>query len=309
MVACHGQGPESSLDTCLEGDALNVDSTTLQIAIPAGTLVVGFASSYILERIKARREPSHRISWEATTERGIIETHPDLRGSVTVSYKGEKVDDLTAVSCRVSNTGNRVVKNELVRFEFPVGCKVLDAQLDPVPQREMSVIRQRDREADQREVVYSIGHLERLQEITIKLLASGRNAPDWMIYAFNDVGDVDFQRRDVSRQRKDKEHVAPFLTYLVLMLLSYLIIGPLTSDWIVSSGLAVLELIMAILISGHLIPMARWVRDSFSKSESDNKNSITGIWGNGRAVQISGNMSGDIHVQPRLDSGEAGEEK
>lgn len=286
-----------------------MDSTTLQIAVPAGTLVVGFASSYVLERIKARREPSHRISWEATTERGIIETHPDLRESVTVSYNGQQVDDLTAVSCRVSNTGNRVIKNQLVRFEFPIDCRVLDAQLDPIPQREISVVRQQDRETDQREIIYVIGHLERQQEITIKLLASGRSAPDWAIYAFNEAGDVEFQRRDVSRQRKDQEHVAPFLTYLFIMLLVYLVVGPLSSDWLVASGMALVELILSIPISGHFVPMARWVRDSFSKSDSSAKNSIAGIGGNARALQISGDMRGHIYVQPDPGSGEVGEEK
>ncbi len=270
-----------------------MDSTTLQIGIAAGSALLGFASSYTLERIKRRREPNRQISWDANTEQGIVETHPDLRQSIDIRYKGSPVSSLTAVTCRITNTGNMVVKNQQVRFAFPVGTTLLDASLDPVPQREIGAIREVDQEMAPLEAIYKISHLERGQDVVVKLLATGKEASNWQVFPFNEDGDVDFQERDNSRRREDKEHVVPFLTILTAMILFGFIATPLASNILLTYILSLVELTLAILLSSHVLSMARWIRDTLSGDHPPFGNSVHS--GEGAILQVGGNVSGDIH--------------
>ena len=268
-----------------------MDASTLQILIALGSALLGFAFSYALERIKRRREPNRQISWDAATEQGIIETHPDLREKIDVTYNGLKVDGLTAVTCRLTNTGNRVVKNQEVRFTFPAGVKLLDASLDPVPQREIGVTRITAKEAPM-EAIYRIDHLEKGQDVIVKLLATGKEASDWKLFPFNQDGDVDFQQRDNIRRREEKEHVVPFLTILTVMIIFEAIAAPLASKTPFAYIPPIVELALAALLSSHVLPMARWIRDTFSSY--DNSHSLVNTVRGGEYFVLAHTITGGV---------------
>lgn len=285
-----------------------VDSTALQILVPIGSAVLGFVSSYSLERIRRRREPTHRISWEATTERAVIDAPPDVRSGIAISYNGSPVVDLAAVTCRISNTGNRVVKHQFVRFEFSPGSQILSSRLDPAPPRELSAVRVGDREIGSWEAVYEIGHFEKGQDVTVKILASGRNLEDWKIYSFNDAGDVEFQRRDVSRRRQDEEHVIPFFSYLIAMLVFASVFAPIAGVEFGGYLLGFCELILAILVANHVIPAVRWLRDTIANrsSRSGMNNMIQG--GRYGYVYQFGDVAGHVTLAAPSKPDEDGEE-
>jgi hypothetical protein len=84
----------------------------------------------------------------------------------------------------------------------------------------------------------------------------GQPPRDWQPYPFNAEGDVTFVRRDISRIREDQEHLQPFLTYLLLLI----IIPPLFRDLLSGIGAlatAGLGLVFLLLLAPHIGPTSR----------------------------------------------------
>ncbi|MFG1894791.1 hypothetical protein ACGFIP_12305 [Micromonospora zamorensis] len=208
-----------------------VGSSTTQVSLFTSiglaliTAAVGFATSLLVERRKARREPRRQLTWSAAYERGLVRVSDDMRAKVRISYNDAEVSNLMSMVLTIANTGNRVVKNNYIRVSFsPTSAKVLEAVLDPAPEREVGVSAV-DEDSHPYESRFIIGHLERTQSVSYRFLIAdvSPQASPFSVHSFNDEGDVDFVQRDAARVRSDAEHLRPFLQAATLLAATFLI--------------------------------------------------------------------------------------
>jgi hypothetical protein len=194
------------------------NSVSVQIAFLLGSAVLGAILSYAVIRLNARRhDPRKQLSWDASTDRGLVAVRPEIRDNVSIKYKSEDVTDLVAIKCHVANTGNQLVKNERLRFAFPEGTRVLEADFAPQPEPELSASKDADNLGPTQRA-FSIGHLEVGQEVSFELIATGPNAAEWEIHPFNEEGGVKFQSREVGRITDEQEHLVPFVVILSFLI-------------------------------------------------------------------------------------------
>jgi hypothetical protein len=285
------------------------------LALVAG--VIGFVSAAILDRRKARRDPRKQLSWDASEDRGIGSVRPGVSEKVKILYDGTEVNDLFLVRCNVTNTGNRVVKAQRLRFEFPRGCQILDCYPDPAPPKEYGLA-ELDQGDQTTERLYSIGQLEVNQRVGLAFVVTGQTISGWAIHPHNNEGDVAFTRRDVARTLEDQAHVSAFLKYLFfLVLLPPIVSGAFGafsfSDFrFIGTTLAsILSIWFLLLLSPHLLPTIRVVTRMLTEPKKDQGHGTTvGVYGEARPnLVFADKILGNVHFKaddedPVLEAGQ-----
>ncbi|GAA4307388.1 hypothetical protein GCM10023086_25930 [Streptomyces venetus] len=228
-------------------------------------VILGILGTVGIERMKLRREPTKRLSWDAEVHNAMVSTDDTLRRLLRLSYNDYPIEGLSSVEFRVENSGNRVVKNERLRFSFPRGAQVIEAVPTSQPEREMGVARRPDLEQDASEAVFVIGHLERGRSVTLRLSVAARDITGWEVVDHNEEGDVDFHERTAARRKEDREHVP---TFFALAFLTFTV-PPLAALLGYVGQLAAVVLGVALLISvaPHLAPVGRTLRDFLTRPE------------------------------------------
>jgi hypothetical protein len=227
--------------------------------------IVGILGTVAIERMKLRREPTKRLSWDAGVHNAMVSTDDTIRRLLRLSYNDYPIEGLSSVEFRVENSGNRVVKNEQLRFSFPPGAQIIEAVPTSQPEREMGVARRPDLEQSASEAVFTIGQLERGQSVGLRLSVAARDVAGWKVVAHNEEGDVDFHERAAARRREDREHVPAFfrlafLTFTVPPLAALLgYVGQLAA--------VVLGVAFLISIAPHIAPTGRTLRDFLTRPE------------------------------------------
>ncbi|MEU8999019.1 hypothetical protein AB0C95_30065 [Streptomyces caniferus] len=251
-------------------------------------LIVGLASAFVgvfgtllVHFLKSRQEPRRKVAYDAATEPGLGGIDPKLRDKLRISYGGTHVEDLHSAHYRIANSGNSVIKNQRVRFSIPADVKLLEFILAPEPEPEMKV--ERSPESSGSQIIYTIGHLERGEEVSFGLVLDGKNATQWRAKTSNEEGDVDVEKRGVQRNIEDRAHVVPFLTSTFL----FLFVPPAVSGFVLQEALghALASLIRATFLVFciiHLLPTLRLVRETF--------------FSGGKAAQHEHNIGGDAYI-------------
>ncbi|SES44734.1 hypothetical protein SAMN04487983_105615 [Streptomyces sp. yr375] len=227
--------------------------------------VVGALGTAAIERVKLRREPTKQLSWDAEVHNAMVSTDETIGRLLRLSYNGHPIEGLSSVEFRVENTGNRVVKDEHLRFSFPPGAQIIEAVPTSDPEREMGVTRRPKREQAPGEAVFTIGQLERGQAVALRLSVSAGDIEGWKVVSHNEEGDVDFHERSAARRREDREHVPAFFTLAFLLLT----VPPVFSLLGYAGQLAAVVLSTAFLISivPHIAPTGRTLRDFLTRPE------------------------------------------
>jgi hypothetical protein len=284
----------------------NSSSDTLsKVVFSVGSAVLGAALSYVVALLLARRNPHKQISWEATTDRSLLAVSSEIRDNVQISYKHENINDLVAIKCRVTNTGNVVVKNEQLRFAFPDGTRILEADFAPQPERELRASRVDLPDLKDTERMFSVGQMEASQEVSFVFMATGPRAEEWGLYHSNEEGGVDFRQRDANRIKDEQEHVRPTVIITALFLVTSTLIQAVeATDFFLSQYLAaiavVIDLALTIALTPHVIPVARIIQRLITRwlVKPDPTTDVT-IQGGGNAlVATSSAMVGSVTFSP-----------
>ncbi|MFG2058599.1 hypothetical protein ACGFI9_31700 [Micromonospora sp. NPDC048930] len=236
------------------------DSLTEKVALTVMGAIIGLLGAYVLDRLKARREPLRRLSFEVEVARALIEVQPDIRSRVKILYSGREVGDLAHVRCRITNTGNRVVKNHHLRFTFPEGATLLEAYLAPEPEPELGVTLVGESHQPRAERRYRIAHLEHGESVTYNFVTAGGDFHGWRPRSHNDEGDVTFQRRGVEVAKADAEHVTRFLLILVIYYLVTAVLGAVSFGYLTDLLLLTVHVAAIVAIAPHVLPMVRVVQ-------------------------------------------------
>jgi len=116
---------------------------------------------------------------------------------------------------QVENTGNRVIKNQYLRFQFDNQSALLEDVYEPDPPKEYSV----DRIHDQNERLerrYLIGQLECEQKVGIRFVLSSENSPQLEVFPKNEEGDISFVLRSQKKAADERQQITRFI-FLVLL--------------------------------------------------------------------------------------------
>jgi len=258
------------------------DSVAGKVTLLALTAILGFASAFVLEQIKRKREPHKQISWDMDIERGLVAVSPSVKERVEVLYRNRPTNNLLAVRFKASNTGNQVVKSQYIRFEFSRLTTILDEDLDPPPPRELGAEQARIPELQQNETRYVIKHLERGQEVNFLFVVDGEDAGPPSPHPYNEEGDVSFIPRDVARVDEDTEHVQPFVFWTFFFLVIPTIFTSISGgDYPFSNAfLAGLRIVLLVPILPHVPAIARLAQRCVSRLVAEVKAS--------QEVRISG---------------------
>ncbi|MEU0189808.1 hypothetical protein ABZ250_08120 [Streptomyces afghaniensis] len=255
--------------------------------------VIGVLGTVAIERMRLRREPTKRLSWDAEVHHAMVSANETIRQQLQLIYNGHPIQGLSSVAFRIENTGNRVVKNEHLRFSFPAGAQIIEAVPTSAPEREMGVIRRSDLEQARSEAVFTIGQLERGQTVALRLSVSARDITGWKVIAHNDEGDVEFHERSAARRREDREHVPAFFTLAFLLFT----VPPLCALLGDAGELAALVLGAAFLtgIAPHIAPTGRALRDFLTKPELPPQNVVSIERASSSSIAIGTSSSASSH--------------
>lgn len=186
--------------------------TSNRLLLVVVAALLGFMSGYLLELYKGRKTPRRVLSWDLKIEEPKLIYRAANADRLKMSYNGRSVDRLVSVRYAVTNTGNTTIKDQYLRFDFPIGAEILEKDYDPAPPPEMGVADVTGEDPRYSGLRYKVGHLEPGQSVTFFFTANAGEWSDWKgVVPHNEEGGVHYQQRDVSQRRDDQEHIAPFL--------------------------------------------------------------------------------------------------
>ena len=99
---------------------------------------IGFLFNYLLAKRKERQELK-QLSYNLKVSNVIIKADKELSDNIKLKFKGNDYKSMSLISCQIQNTGKKVVKNEMVRFEFDKKTSILDEFFSPNPEPELNV--------------------------------------------------------------------------------------------------------------------------------------------------------------------------
>ena len=128
-----------------------------------------------------------------------------------VLYKEHQIENLYYALCYIENTGNTVIKDQYIRFEFPSEAVIIDYSPEPKPEPELGVSEAAIAELKPNEKRYSIGHIERGQHVGFGFVLTSSSKIYLNLHPFNEEGNVEFVSRTISEAQSDKDHFVKFI--------------------------------------------------------------------------------------------------
>ena len=192
-------------------------SGKVEIAIVSAAL--SLLGGYILLLLKERREPKKRLSYDLDIRRGLLGVEELIARYVQLTYKGNAATNITYVRCDVKNTGNAVVKDQYLRFQFDERGNVLDSYTDPVPPKEFGVAEAPELDQRPYERRFKIQHLEKQQQVNFRFVISGPPEREVKLIPYNPEGDVEVTAASISRTADDRRAAELFVFFFVLTLI------------------------------------------------------------------------------------------
>lgn len=188
-----------------------------KVGLALFSALLSFGAALYFAHRKSREEPIKRISYTTDVQPGLVSIDEAIADEVTVRYKSSTVDKLSLVSVDIYNSGNTVVKDEEIRFEFPTGAEIIETRFDPPLKPEVPV---EAVDASVSNPKYRLRHLERGQRVGFRFVVASSGVlarPE--LHPFNEAGDVDFApgRADDVARDDARSHVSRFVFLLGLV--------------------------------------------------------------------------------------------
>lgn len=236
--------------------ATATDDLTTKIVLLVIGAAIGFAFTLASDRIRARREPKKRLSFDLSVGATLASVPDVLAQKVSVTFGDAPVHgQLFEATCAVDNTGNQVVKEQYLRLSFGEGAKVLDAFYLEPPPPEYGVTDETPPDAPAGDHRWKIAHLEVGQRVAFGLLVSAPTPAPPAIHGYNEEGGVELTSRTVTAIEDDAGHVRPLVVILMLAWLLPAIPLVIFGD-ILNQGLRMALLILAL---PHIRPVAHLI--------------------------------------------------
>lgn len=251
--------------------------------------LIGFISSYSLDKIKRHREPRRRISYDLALGTGMASVPTELTEKVAVTFGGQRIEgQLFEVRARVSNSGNQVVKNQFLRFSFPVGSTILDTYLINEVRPEFGIEEAPLENQNARDHRWLLGHLEKGEFAEFGMLVAAREAAPPEVIGHNEEGGVELKSVAAAAREDDATHVEPFLYYTALSIFVPPIVSALPLGGTVENALEIsLRLFLLLFLMPHVTAIGRLIAKRVASKPQD-----AGVV----PLQIYNNESGQVFV-------------
>lgn len=249
------------------------------IAILGGLL--GFIFSLILEKIRKKDEANRQISYEKTIKADVIEFAHELKEQneneeIEIKYNGRTVNNLAIISLLLKNTGNRDIRQQYLRLEFPKKCKFQKERYKIEP--EMGFKEVKNYELKNHEKAYKIDYLRPNQEIELRFtIEADKNEridihPHWKDESNNHVSYISEESRQLRQVENERNTIQRFLTLCFLFLL---IPSSYTNNYLLITTLFIKIIILGLIIS--LIPPITEIIIDFLTKKDTKKDSYVEI--------------------------------
>ncbi len=238
-----------------------------KVAIAMVSASLSFLSAYALAEINRRRQPRKQLSYDTAIKQGLVAVESNVKHKVKVLYEGREIEDLYHVMCAIENTGNMVIKNQYIRFEFSEETDIVDFFFEPKPESEMGIEEVQDTQLGKHERRYKIGQIERGHKIALQFVVNSTNM-QLKLHPFNEVGDVEFVPRSVSKSYDEKDKITRFLTLYLMYILVPEVFYIIPISFISSMAAGAVRLALLMLMFPLLKPFARAIADLLSKLSS-----------------------------------------
>jgi len=172
--------------------------------------------AYFFYRKSKNKEPLKQLSYELENSNGLVEIDEKIKENINVSYMGTPIKNLSYIKTTFENTGNRVIKNQQVRFELTSKSTFIESFFNPVPEKELSATDEPTPEENEK--IIKIGHIEKGQKVSFHLVASGED-PQIKLHPFNEVGEVEFATRSATKEVTDKQVLKRFFLILIILII------------------------------------------------------------------------------------------
>ena len=186
--------------------------------------ILAFLFNLYLTRRKEKNE-NKQLSYEIRINDAITKNEIPIKDKIKINYNGNHLENLSFASIYVQNTGKILIKDEILRFQFPDNSRILEQYFDPKPEEELGVHEETvDPSRYNFERKIRIGHLTKGQGIKIHFVITGEDVLP-VIHGFNPDGDVSFNERSFNVKLNDQETVRHFLydNLIVIIILSLVV--------------------------------------------------------------------------------------
>lgn len=245
-------------------DANSFLNTTFwqNIVVTLMSAILAFIGGLALARMTGKKGSGKKLSYTLSIENGLIKVEKKVREKVKVFYESEEIENLYDVRFHLENTGDRVVKSQEIRFEFPDQTRILDFSFDPEPEPELGVAEITNAGLKSFEKKIQIGHLEKSQSVGVRFTATSAvdiKDEDIKPHPRNPEGDVEFESGTITKAISDKEQAAKFLSLCIF----YIIVPPILSINPIYGDLlaAILRFVILIQLFPLILPFSKIIAD------------------------------------------------
>ncbi|MEA5259022.1 hypothetical protein VB264_14595 [Arcicella aquatica] len=257
--------------------------------------LLGFLFNYLLTKRKEKRD-SKQLSYELTIKDVITKEESPIKDNISLTYRNNTVPNITFISCTIKNTGELVVKNQEIRFEFKNTDKlsILEDYFDPKPEPELGVIKESNTEKGLSERKYKIGHLVKDKEVKFNFVVSASN-PVLKLHDYNPSGDVIFNEVNINKRKSDKEIMKSFLYTNIFLIVFY----PIAHYQFISLSLEILWSVAFLIFNLSFVKPISYILAEYNYrfSKEDDVSSLEfEILGDHNFITIHQNENKDKHI-------------
>lgn len=271
------------------------ESFAIRLTVALISSLVSFIVAYFFYRRNKSKEPLKQISYELEKSNGLVEIDEKIRGNINISYMGTPIDNLSYIKTTFENTGNRIIKNQHVRFQLESKSTFIESFFNPVPEKELSAVDTYNGEDNEKTI--KIGHLEKGQKVSYHLVVSGEN-PQIKLHPFNEEGGIEFATRSATKEVTDKQILKRFFLIIIILVIIPEVFGLIEMGGIHLPSL-VRTLLFLVLIKDIMNGIRILVEKIFEEDNKQTSHSHANIEGNENIViQTVDGASIDIGKKP-----------
>jgi len=186
------------------------------ISVLTGAIFSAIAT-YIFIQYKERRN-QRRISYDIKIVRGLVKIDDKIKGSTEIKYKNIDTKKLSLVECDFLNSGKKLVKDLLIRFNAEgKDISIIEHFFDPIPLPEYEINQDYEYGKNNDIIRYKIGHLPMNQRVNVRFIVSGELTKFDIIHKSNDE-DIKLITQSLTKEESEEEIVSAFITFLILII-------------------------------------------------------------------------------------------
>jgi hypothetical protein len=192
--------------------------TTAKFLIPLAAAGLGFLANLLLDSLRRRREARRQLAYSCVETPIALPVRDDaVAPQLQLTYAGRPVSELHTVTYQIRNSGNLLLKDQYLRFEFSDRLRILDSGFVSPPAPEL----QAEAHVTNPVVVlpkpatalghFKLGHLNPRDEVALFLLVEGQPYEAPVVHLYNPESEVEIVETSVQQVRAERERLASLI--------------------------------------------------------------------------------------------------